>query len=213
MTELSEDAALLADTVLFVRARFIEAADSFAHVQVSGTRPSVASGFWPAMISETVDGDYVSRYRPSPGALSRMEEVMHHWLPDYIGDAEQRVLVLRWSASIAVPKLVGSFRSFCKKTGRNRTTAERRADVAFYSVASSLLKGVKLLREPDWQRVMPMLPEWGSEIGMVAERVTERHNHWRADDARPTDLPESRNFTWADDRNDRRRRGVEMKAG
>jgi hypothetical protein len=206
MNDLSADAALIADASLIVRARFVEAADSFAHVSVRGVAPSTASGFWPAMTSDQVDGEYRERYRPSSAAISRMEEVMQGWLLDHVAEIEHRILIVRWSACLAVPRMVGSFRSFCKKTGRNRTTAERRMDVAFSSVASRLLKGVRLLHEPDWSRVMPMLPDWGTDIDMVAERVAERVYFSRSDDAKPTDQPEIRDFSWAEERNEARRK-------
>lgn len=192
MIDLTAEAALVADTSLLVRARFVEAADTMAHVSVRGTRPSETSSFWPAYTPEMIDPDRGPRYRPSSAAISRADEVMQDWLLDFLPDQEHRILTARWAACLAVPQMAGSFRSFCRKSGRNRTTAERRIDVAFQGIARKFLNSSRLLRDPDWSRVMPMLPEWGSEIDMVAERVTERMTYWRAEDAVPVHRPEVR---------------------
>lgn len=202
--DLSERAALIADMSLVVRARFVEAADTLAHMQVRGTRPAETSGVWPA-VPTVVDQDYRAPYRPNPAAISRMEEVMQRWLLDFVMDQEHRVLLGRWSASLAVPRIVGSFRAWCKKTGRVRRTAERRVDAAFQAIAAALLQNAQSLQHPSWQRVSPLLPEWGRDIDMVAERVAEqRETYWRADDAKPTDLPEERDMEWAERQNARR---------
>ena len=184
---LNETLAQIADVELLLRARFVEAADTYASIGADGVHPmgdrSVLAGL---VIGEPSD-DKPVRHRPSAAAISRADEVWQQWLLDYVPDVEHRVLLMRWAASLAVPRIVGSFRSFCKKTGRNRTTAERRIDKAFHSIASDFVKNAKSLREPDWHRVVPMLPEWGRDIGMVAERVSQRSpSFWRADDAKPT---------------------------
>ncbi|KQT70566.1 hypothetical protein ASG54_21740 [Aureimonas sp. Leaf460] len=65
-----------------------------------------------------------------------------------------------------------------------------------------------MLHEPDWVRLVPRFPISGTDIDMVAERVTERANHWRADDAKPTSQPDMRDTSWAEGQNEMRRRRV-----
>ncbi|WP_416355542.1 hypothetical protein ACLNGM_14990 [Aureimonas phyllosphaerae] len=211
MTDLTIEAAELADIEIIARHRFVEAAETMAYLQVRGTRPSDKSGTWPG-VADIVDGDYLERYRPSAAAISRAEEVMQDWLLDFVADQEQRVVACRWAASLAVPRIAGSFRSFCKKTGRNRTTADRRVNLAFQSVASGLRKLAKPLREPDWSRTGPLMPDWATDFDMVAERVAERQTAWHAPNARPTNQPEMRDTSWADDQNRRRREREEEQA-
>lgn len=84
---------------------------------------------------------------------------MYGWLLDYVGDDESRILVGNWSMCTAAPRLAGSFRQLCKKTGRSRSTAERRLDHAFERVALAILKNAQPLQGPSWSRVMPMMPK------------------------------------------------------
>lgn len=212
LNDLNEAAAILADAAIIVRARFVEAADTMAHVQVRNLRPDVTRSLWPAMTPEQVDGDYRSRYRPSNASISRAEEVMQGWLLDFVPEEEHRMVAVRWSMCLATPKWSGSFGSFCKKTGRVRRTAERRVERTFQSVASALLNNARSLHEPDWGRVSQLLPKSDTHFGMVAERVAERQTHWRADDAKPSDLPEYRDTGWAQDQNRRRRVRAERDA-
>lgn len=41
--------AALADLITIIKARFIEAADTIAHMDVRGLRPSPVRSLWPAM--------------------------------------------------------------------------------------------------------------------------------------------------------------------
>jgi hypothetical protein len=185
------EAAALADLITIVKARFIEAADTIAHMDVRQLRPAKVRSLWPALQVETIgvgghhpgygiNGNHVP-YRPSSKAISRAEEVMYGWLIDYAGDDETRILLGNWSMCMAAPRLAGSFRQFCKKTGRSRSTAERRLDVAFERVARQILKNAQSLQGPSWSRVVPMMPNQRIDLDTLAT-VT----HWMAEDAKPT---------------------------
>lgn len=222
--DLTEEAAQIADASLIVRARFVEAADTMAYVDVRMVRPGQMRTAWPAFQAETgavgghapgyaINGDRV-RYLPSSAAISRAEEVMHRWLPVYIEDDSTRIVVVNWSACLAVPHLAGSFRAFCKKRGISRSTSERRLLSAFSSVASGLRKSALTLHEPDWPRVVPRLPISATDLDRMRERAQEAASldaahgppHWMADDARPANDPEHRDTECADSQNQRRAR-------
>lgn len=105
---------------------------------------------------------------------------MYGWLLDYLETDEERILLGRWAVSMAAPRIAGSFRQFCKKTGRSRSTAERRVDHALERVALSILKNAKSLQGPSWPRVMPMMPNQRIDLDKVAT-VTS----WMAEGAKP----------------------------
>lgn len=188
--ELSETAAVVADTVLIVRARFVEAADTMNNMEVRSLRPAVMRSFWPDSPADTIGGVSVGyaingnklRHRPSASAISRAEEVMYGWLLDYVKDEGNRVLIGKWSMCLAAPRQAGSFRQFCQKTGRVRRTAERRLLNEFTSISSALLKSVQSLHHPDWERVSPMMPNTCTDFDKVGTPV---ERHWLPDDARP----------------------------
>jgi hypothetical protein len=181
--------AALADLMLIVKGRFIEAADTIAHMDVRQLRPSTVRSLWPAFQSENVGGHHPGYgingnhvpYRPTSKAISRAEEVMYGWMLDYVDDEECRRLVGKWSACQATPGRAGSFRSFCKKMGLSRSTADRRVDHAFKAVAAAILKNAQSLQGPNWSRVMPMMPNSRIDHGKMA-KVTA----WMAEGARPT---------------------------
>lgn len=185
--------AALADLIMIVKARFIEAADTLANMDVGQLKPSKARSLWPVYQTENVGGHHPGYgingnhvpYRPSSKAISRAEEVMYGWLLDYVGDDEGRRLLGKWAACQATPKQAGSFRGFCKKIGLSRSTAERRVDHAFKAVAAAILKNAQSLQGPDWSRVVPMMPNSRMDIGKMAT-VTR----WMAPDAKPRHIPE-----------------------
>jgi hypothetical protein len=198
--DLTEEAAQIADDSLIVRARFIEAADTMAYVDVRMVRPGQMRTAWPAFQAETgtvgghapgygINGDRV-RYRPSSAAISRAEEVMHRWLAVHIVDDSTRIIVVNWSACLAVPHLAGSFRAFCKKRGLSRSTAERRLFAAFSNVASGLRKSALTLHEPDWPRVVPRLPFSATELDRIRKDAPPSPTSWMAPGARPVHQPE-----------------------
>ncbi|GAA2867311.1 hypothetical protein GGQ99_001310 [Aminobacter niigataensis] len=190
--DYSEKAAI-ADLITIVRARFIEAADTMAHMDVRNLRPAAVRSLWPAVQVEAIGGHHPGYsingnhvpYRPSSKAISRAEEVMYGWLLDYVDGDENRILVGKWSMCLAAPRVAGSFRHFCKKSGRSRSTAERRLNDAFEHVARLILKNAQSLQAPNWSRVVPMMPNQGSDLHIVATGT-----HWMADGAKPTIRPD-----------------------
>lgn len=187
--DLSEAAASVADTSLVVRARFVEAADTMLHIDVSGLRPAALKAFWPEHIL-----DYTEirlRYRPSSSAISRAEEVMYDWLLKFVPDEERRVLLGKWSMCLAAPHIAGSFRQFCQRTGRVRRTAERRLFNQFQVIAAEIIKIPQLLQQPDWQRVSPMMPNSATDLAKVETPVAASSTHWLPADAIPFHDPSS----------------------
>lgn len=197
--ELSEASAVIADTSLIVRARFVEAADTMANMEVQNLRPAAVRSFWPDAPDDTVGkvsagyaiNGHRLRYRPTSAAISRAEEVMYGWLLQYVADDERRVLLGKWSMCLAAPHIAGSFRQFCQKTGRIRRTAERRLQNEFSSISSALLKSAQSLREPDWSRVSPMMPNSATDLGKVGTPVETSLRHWLPADAVPIHDPDS----------------------
>jgi hypothetical protein len=186
--------AALADLITIVKARFIEAADTLAHMDVRQLRPNAVRSLWPAYMTENVGGHHPGyaingnhvAYRPSSKAISRAEEVMYGWLLDYVDDEDCRRLVGKWSVCQATPSRAGSFRSFCKKIGLSRSTAERRVDRAFKAVAAAILKNAQSLQGPNWSRVMPMMPNSRIDLGKMASVTT-----WMAEGAKPVPMTQA----------------------
>lgn len=197
--DLSESAAIVADMVLIVRARFVEAADTMNNMEVSNLRPAVMRSFWPDYPADSISGVSLGyaingnkvRHRPSASAISRAEEVMYGWLLDYVKDEDSRVLIGKWSMCLAAPRQAGSFRQFCQKTGRVRRTAERRLLNEFTSISSTLLKSVQSLHHPDWERVSPMMPNTCTDFDKVGTPVARHDLHMMTEGSRPTHDPES----------------------
>lgn len=221
MKDISEDAALIADMMIVVKARFVEAIDTDEQVSTRLECPPAVRSLWPATQSIGSENDPVPNiWRPSALAISRSHEVMHGWLIDFVPDLEHRRLILAWSASMARPKKYGSFARWCKKSGRVRRTADRRLLSALSIVAALIHKNGKSLLAPDWNRVSTLAQVSGMELGKVRERASEASfesrngiGSWRAVDAVPTNDPDNQDFTWAEQQADRRRRMAERKAG
>lgn len=163
--DLTDTAATVADASLIVRARFVEAADTMLHIDVSGIAPARLKAFWPEHVMEY--NEIRLRYRPSAEAISRAEEVMYGWMLDHVPDDERRIILSRWSLCMAAPHIGGSFRNFCKETGRSRSTAERRLIHAFSRVAEAMIKIPQSLQVPNWSRVMPMMPNSATDLDKV----------------------------------------------
>jgi len=184
--DLSHHAAEIADLSLIVRARFIEAADTMVHLDVRGVRPDRMRTLWPDVLPESMDhADLRIRYRPSAAAISRAEEVLQDWLRIHVRDEERRILLSRWSVCLAAPRVAGSFRDFCARTGRVRRTAERRIQSEFQNVAGAFLATSPILQEPDWSRISPMIPNSAGGCERVKPPMTKHATHWLPDDARP----------------------------
>lgn len=116
---------------------------------------------------------------------------MYGWLLDYVGDRERRVLLGKWSMCMAAPHIAGSFRQFCKKTGRTRRTAERRLFSQFQSIAAELIKIPQSLQEPNWQRVSPMMPNSDTDFDKIRGPLTKYALHGMTLDAKPVYDPDS----------------------
>jgi hypothetical protein len=160
--DLSEEAAVVADVSMIVKARFVEAADTLRHIDVKGVRPAALKAFWPEHALEY--NEIRVRYRPDAAAISRAEEVMYGWLLQHVRDDERRILLGKWSMCLAAPDIAGSFREFCKTTGRIRRTAERKLAGEIQHVSSQLIKNLQSLHEPDWSRVSPMMPNSTTDL-------------------------------------------------
>ncbi|MFC3207387.1 hypothetical protein [Aquamicrobium soli] len=174
-------AADLADIHLVVRARLIEAADTFQHIQLRGLSPSDRSGFWP---EAALDYSEVSlRYRPSASAISRAEEVYHSWLPDLVTDDAHRYVLGQYAACMAGASTWGSFRNFCDKTQANRRTPQRWVDAEINGIAQYFCKSARSLHVPNWSRVSPMLRVSGIDLAKMSRPTFER-----ADDAVPVHI-------------------------
>lgn len=179
--QLNENAATIMELSFVVRARIIEAADTMLHINVGTIRPSAMRTFWPDYQDETIGGHSVgydrngsrTRYIPSSQAISRSEEVLYHWMTDYVHDDERRLILSQYAMCMAAPKKVGSFRSFCEKTGRVRRTAERRLDAQIIDITTVIWKKDQSLQCPDWSRVSPMLPKSGIKLDKMAAVM-----HW-----------------------------------
>lgn len=190
--DLSSHSAVVADAITIVRARFVEAADTMLHLDVRMIRPAAVRSLWPDIQPEPMDRvETMIRYRPSAAAISRAEEVMYGWLLDYVRDEERRVLLGKWSMCIAAPHIVGSFRQFCKKSGRVRRTAERRLFREFQHVSNEMLKTSQSLHEPNWSRVSPMMPNSDSDFDKVREPVARHALHGMTADGKPVYDPDS----------------------
>ncbi|WOC14989.1 hypothetical protein [Pseudochrobactrum sp. MP213Fo] len=193
--QLNENAAIIMELSFVVRARIIEAADTMMHINVGGIRPSVMRTFWPDYQDDEIGGHSVgygrnetrTRYVPTSKAISRAEEVLYCWMPEYVLDDERRLILSQYGMCMAAPKKVGSFRSFCEKTGRVRRTAERRLDTQIIDITAILWKKAQSLQCPDWSRVSPMLPKSGIKLDKMATVM-----HWMSEGARPSNLPETR---------------------
>jgi hypothetical protein len=188
-SDLSEQAASIADTSLIVRARFVEAADTLLHVDVRGLRPAALKGFWPEHILDYKEVKL--RYRPTSAAISRAEEVMYGWLLEYVTDEERRIILGKWAMCLAAPHVGGSFRDYCQKTGRIRRTAERWLHNEFQSISSALVNFSQSLHEPDWSRVSPMMPNSSTDLDKVRTPVAKSETHWLPADAKPYHDPDS----------------------
>lgn len=189
---LTENAATIADVSLVVRARFVEAADTFVHLSVRNLRPSHAKSYWPDIQPDPMDHvDIRLRFRPSASAISRAEEVFYSWTLDLVESEESRILLSRWSICMAAKHIAGSFRDFCKFSGRSRSTAERRLRNEFSNLSAQLIKKANLLHQPDWSRVVPMMPNSVTDFDKVETPMARSPGFWLPEDAKPVFDPDS----------------------
>lgn len=191
--DLSLHAAAVADASILVKARIVEAADTIAHLDVGGLRPARVKSLWPVTVKNAIGGhdpsygmdDARAPYIPPSSAISRAEEVSYGWMLQFVHDDERRIILGKWAMCLAVPGIFGSFRTFCKETGRVRRTAERRIDQQINAIAAAILKNAQSLQAPNWSRVSPLMPNQGRDFDMVATST-----HWMQADAKPQHRPE-----------------------
>ncbi|GAC1042280.1 DUF6362 family protein [Rhizobium sp. No.120] len=189
---LCENAATVADVSLVVRARFVEAADTFVHLSVRNLRPGHAKSYWPDIQPEPMDQvDIRIRFRPSAAAISRAEEVFYGWMLELVKSEENRILLSRWSICMAARHIAGSFRDFCKNSGRSRSTSERRLRNEFNNISGVLIKKANLLHQPDWSRVVPMMPNSVTDLDKVETPMARSPGFWLPEDAKPVFDPDS----------------------
>lgn len=182
--ELSEELAAISDMSIIVKGRILEAADTIAHMDIGGLRPSRVKTYWPAITPDPAAygyNDFKVPYRPSSDAISRAEEVSYEWMLKYVHDDERRIILGKWAMCLAVPRISGSFREFCKKTGRVRRTAERRIDTQIIEISAAIRKNAQSLQGPNWFRTSPMMPNQATDLDKMGT-VT----HWMSDDAKPS---------------------------
>ena len=193
--QLNENAALIMELSFVVRARIIEAADTMLHLNVGRVKPAGMKTLWPTYQDETIGGhsagygrnEIRARYIPSSHVISRAEEVLYRWMPEYVQDDERRLILSQYGMCMAAPKKAGSFRSFCENTGRVRRTAERRLDAQIIDITAIIWKKSQSLQCPDWSRVSPMLPKSGIKLDKMATVM-----HWMDEGAKPCNQPEMR---------------------
>ncbi|MFA1674812.1 hypothetical protein ACDY97_19105 [Rhizobium mongolense] len=101
---------------------------------------------------------------------------------EYVKDEDRRVLLGKWSMCLAAPHVAGSFRDFCRETGRIRRTSERHLQNEFQRISSELIKFPQSLQEPDWSRVSPMMPNSATDLDKVRTPVAK---HDLMDGAKP----------------------------
>lgn len=181
--DLSEEMAAVSDLSVIVKGRILEAADTIAHMDIGGLRPAAMRTFWPAVTPDPSSygyNDFVVPYRPSSDAISRAEEVSYGWMLKYVHDDERRIILGKWAMCLAVPKISGSFREFCKKTGRVRRTAERRIDIQIIEISATIRKNAQSLQAPNWFRVSPLMPNQASDLDKMRSPM-----HWMTEDAKP----------------------------
>jgi hypothetical protein len=175
--------AEVSDMSIIVKGRILEAADTIAHMDIGGLRPAKMKSCWPAVTPDPHSygyNDFIVPYHPSSAAISRAEEVSYGWMLQYVHDDERRIILGRWAMCIAVPRIAGSFREFCKKTGRVRRTAERRIDAQILDISATIRKNAQSLQAPNWFRVSPLMPNQASDLDKMAT-IT----NWMAEDAKP----------------------------
>lgn len=215
-------------TATIVRDRFAEAAATERRLPHEKAGPSEKMGFWPEFRatfedmtgwgSKRLAEERELRFRrlpPSSAAISRWEEVLCVWTPDYLRDEKERRLVWYWAFCASGGK---SFAAVCRKKGWVRRTAYARLDRLFERVAGDLVNDCRFLSDTsDLQDctgfgfnafIAGTLNELSGEDIPVSPRS------W-SDGSISTDQPDIRDFTWAEKQAEReakrrRRLGLEV---
>jgi len=190
-----------------VRARWLEAADTDNRWPDAKSRPSTKSGLWPAYQYTFEDQAHWGQARlaeeremrfkrlpTSSAANQRLLEVMD-WNCKYIDTPEARQLVWGW----AFCKVNGrSFSRFVKdSTEMSRATAYRLLDETFEEIAVKAGRGVILRSYPAEIWVRQIMGDQPIDSPTLDELPTSPTS-WSAPGEQPSDLPENRDFSWAD---------------
>jgi len=191
-------------TALLVRERLVEAADTQAHILTERVGPGRIKSLWPVFAHDRNDaygyGQVQVRYIPNAAAISRAEEAQA-WLSALVDDDKGRQIV--WArASCEAGKR--SFAGWCRKNRIPRRSAYRLTDLIHQRVALSLCKAEITLRYPDYGRVAQHEGIEGGQIDSLSISASPRS--FMRDDARPADNPDSRDLSWSEMRNERRRK-------
>lgn len=215
-------------TAIAVRDRFAEAAATERRLPHEKAGPSEKMGFWPEFRatfedmtgwgSKRLAEERELRFRrlpPSSAAISRWEEVLCIWTPDYLRDEKERRLVWYWAFCASGGK---SFAAVCRKKGWVLRTAYARLDRLFERVAGDLVNDCRFLSDTsDLQDctgfgfnafISGTLNELSGEDIPVSPRF------W-SDGSASADHPEIRDFTWAEkqaEREAKRRRKLGLEA-
>jgi hypothetical protein len=191
-------------TALLVFERLVEAVDTQAHLQVGKVGPSKPRGMWPVYATEKMDGyGYTPvqvRYVPSAAAISRSDEALA-WLRALV-ENEKAIRILWARAECEAKKL--KFARWCRENRIPRSSAYRLTNLILERVALNLCKASINLRFPDYGRLGQITGIEGVQIDRLSISASPRS--FMDDDARPVDVPEARDMTWAEQQAERRRK-------
>jgi len=194
-------------TAEIVRARFVEAADVERRSPLGRFGPSEKTTFWPEYVHSFADmsgwgskrlaEEREMRFRrlpPSADAISRYDEVLCEWTPKYVVE-DRRRLVWFWAFSAASGH---SFSRVCRAFGWQRRTAYDRLERLFVKIAGDLDNDQILLKPTTSNHCCATSSLERQETHTIGQRVTERtESVW-------SDLPEQRDFSWAQHQAERR---------
>jgi len=191
-------------TALLVRERLVEAADTQAHILTERVGPGRIKSLWPVFAKDRNEaygyGQAEVRYIPDAAAISRSEEALA-WINALVDEDKARRII--WArASCEAGKR--SFAGWCRKNRIPRRSAYRLSDLIHQRVVLSLCKAGIILRYPDYGRVAQHGGITGGQIDSLSISASPRS--FMEDDARPIDVPEVRDMTWAEQQAERRRK-------
>ena len=211
-----------------VRDRFAEAAEVERRLPHERSGPSQKLGYWPefqASFEERVGWgekrlaeERELRFRrlpPSSAAISRYEQVLCVWTPEYLYNENERRLVWYWAFCASGGK---SFAAVCRKKGWVRRTAYARLDRLFERVAGDLVNDRGMLSSISHLEDCTGFGSIASISGTLAnsdlDDIPVSPRSW-SDGPASVDQPEIRDFTWAEkqaEREAKRRRklGLEV---
>ncbi|HWL06740.1 MAG TPA: DUF6362 family protein [Xanthobacteraceae bacterium] len=198
-----------------VRARWLEAADTDMRLPIGGGGNK--SGCWPeyehtfedkagwgtARLKEEREMR-IRRIPPSAPAIRRHNEVLEHWTAHFITDPDSRRIVWTWAFSIVAGK---SFALWIRRSGMARATVYRHLKRALEQVSRSA-DIESLTRDlPGEIHLRQIMGDQPIDLPTLDELPTSPTS-WLAPGEQPSDLPENRDFSWADKQASRHSRKV-----